>query len=120
MLFAQEHTPSGAHGEEAMTDAMTMAREAGAQARSGAAKMAGDLSDQAKSMTAAAGESAAEMGRRARDQAGAAVSAARDVITQQGSRAGDYLTQNINEYPLTSLLIAGAIGYGLACLFRPR
>ena len=103
-----------------MTDTMTMARDTGEQAKNQAVKMARDFGEQAKAITASASESAEELGRRARDQASAAVSAARDTIAQQGTRAGEYLTQNVNEYPITSLLIAGAIGYGLACLFHNR
>ena len=37
---------------------------------------------------------------------------------EQGARAGQYLTRNVNEYPLTALFIAGAIGYGLGYLFH--
>lgn len=38
----------------------------------------------------------------AREQA----TAAGDVLYRRGQRAGEYLTQNVNEYPLTALLIA--------------
>src|SRR5829696_9591150 len=31
-------------------------------------------------------------------------------------RAGEYLTRNVNEYPLAALMVAGAIGYGVAYL----
>jgi ElaB/YqjD/DUF883 family membrane-anchored ribosome-binding protein len=66
---------------------------------------------QAKS-TANPNATAQELARQAREQA----SAAGDVLYRQGQRAGEYLTQNVNEYPLTALLIAGMIGYGLAFL----
>ena len=39
---------------------------------------------------------------------------------QQGARTGKYLIQNVNEYPLTALLIAGGIGYGMAYLMLRR
>ena len=37
---------------------------------------------------------------------------------QQGARAGGYVSQYAAEQPLTALLIAGAIGYGLAYLIH--
>jgi ElaB/YqjD/DUF883 family membrane-anchored ribosome-binding protein len=37
---------------------------------------------------------------------------------QQGARAGGYVTRYAAEQPLTALLIAGAIGYGLAYLIH--
>src|SRR5205823_14922349 len=53
-----------------------------------------------------------DIGDQAREQA----SAAGDVLYRQGQRTGEYLTQNVDEYPLAALLIAGMIGYGLAFL----
>jgi ElaB/YqjD/DUF883 family membrane-anchored ribosome-binding protein len=41
-------------------------------------------------------------------------------LYQQGSRAGDYITQYAAERPVTALLVAGAIGYGLAYLIHRR
>jgi hypothetical protein len=35
---------------------------------------------------------------------------------EQSQRAGEYLTRNVNEYPLAALMVAGAIGYGIAYL----
>ena len=57
-----------------------------------------------------------ELTQRAREQ----VNAAGDVLYRQGQRTGEYLTQNINEYPFAALLIAGMIGYGLAYLIHTR
>ena len=37
---------------------------------------------------------------------------------QQGTRAGDYVSRYAAEQPLTALLIAGAIGYGIAYLIH--
>jgi ElaB/YqjD/DUF883 family membrane-anchored ribosome-binding protein len=37
---------------------------------------------------------------------------------QQGARAGGYVSRYAEEQPLTALLIAGAIGYGLAYLIH--
>jgi hypothetical protein len=61
-----------------------------------------------------AGGMPAELARRAREQ----TSAAADAIYQQGARAGEYMTRNVQEYPATALLIAGAIGYGMAYLIH--
>jgi hypothetical protein len=54
------------------------------------------------------------------DQARKQASAAGDVLYRHGQRTGEYLTQNVNEYPLAALLIAGMIGYGLAYLIHTR
>src|SRR6185369_120177 len=67
---------------------------------------------QAKSTANQAIDHAKTMARNIGEQA----RAAGDVLYRQGQRAGEYLTQNVNEYPLTALLIAGMIGYGLAFL----
>lgn len=84
--------------------------------------MASDTIDQAKTMARNVGEqvrsaasgAAQDLGQQARDQA----SAAGDMLYQQGARAGEYLTRNVNEYPLAALLIAGAIGYGIGYLIH--
>ena len=57
-----------------------------------------------------------DIGDQVRDQ----TSAAGDVLYRQGQRTGEYLTQNVSEYPLAALLIAGVIGYGLAYLIHTR
>ena len=75
-----------------------------------------NLGDQAHSAMADPGATAQELARRAREQA----VIAGDALYQQGTRAGEYLTQHVNEYPLAALLIAGAIGYGLAYLIHSQ
>ena len=74
------------------------------------------LSEQARTAIADPGATAQELARRAREQA----AIAGDALYQQGTRAGEYLTRNVNEYPLVALLIAGAVGYGLAYLIHAR
>jgi ElaB/YqjD/DUF883 family membrane-anchored ribosome-binding protein len=74
------------------------------------------LSEQARAAVADPGATAQELARRAREQA----AIAGDALYQQGTRAGEYLTRNVNEYPLAALLIAGAVGYGLAYLIHAR
>src|SRR3954452_10640280 len=61
-------------------------------------------------------EQAGSMARNLGEQASAATGA----LYQQGARAGDYVSRNVNEYPLPALLVAGAIGYGLAYLIHTQ
>jgi hypothetical protein len=70
--------------------------------------MARNVGEQARNMADNAGATAQDLARRAREQT--------DTLYRQGAQAGEYLTRNVNEYPLTALLIAGAVGYGLAYL----
>jgi ElaB/YqjD/DUF883 family membrane-anchored ribosome-binding protein len=49
---------------------------------------------------------------------GSQASQAASNLYQQGSRAGGYVTRYTAEQPLTALLIAGLIGYGLAYLIH--
>jgi len=112
----------------------TMANDAAKQA---GASMQGTL-EQGKAMIQDAQTSAAtlarqasETGRQAMAQAGELVQgAAREAssqatqaatsLYQQGSRAGDFISQYAAEQPVTALLVAGAIGYGLAYLIHRR
>jgi len=61
-------------------------------------------------------EQAGSMARNLGEQASAATGA----LYQQGTRAGEYVSRNVNEYPLPALLVAGAIGYGLAYLINTQ
>ena len=81
-----------------------------------AGNMARNLGEQARSAMADPGTTAQELARRAREQA----TIATDAMYRQGAQAGEYLSRNINEYPLAALLIAGAIGYGLAYLIHAQ
>jgi ElaB/YqjD/DUF883 family membrane-anchored ribosome-binding protein len=107
-------------GSENMPGTMTGNRDAQNQGRDGASNEAGTL-EQAKTMARNVGEqarsiantatnTAQDLARRAREQT--------DTLYQQGTQAGEYLTRNVNEYPLTALLVAGAIGYGLGYLIH--
>ena len=82
---------------QAMDQAKTIARNIGDQAAAAAADPAATAQDLARKATEAG-----------------------DVLYRQGQRAGEYLTQNVNEYPLTALLIAGMVGYGLAYLIHSQ
>jgi hypothetical protein len=114
----------GEHGHPSTTGAGPTAQgtaQAGEQTRSaaaGGAEAARDLADRAREQAGAAmakaGETAQDLANRAREQAGPAAQAVYD----QGARAGQYMTRNVRQYPATALLIAAAVGYGLAYLLH--
>jgi vacuolar-type H+-ATPase subunit H len=87
------------------------------QAMEQAKTMARDIGEQARSAARDSGATAQDLARQAREQATAA---AGDALYRRGQRAGEYLTQSVNEYPLTALLAAGMIGYGLAYLIHTQ
>ena len=112
----------------------TMASDAAKQAGTA---MQGRL-DQGKAMiqdaqasTATLTRQATEAGRQAMAQAGELVQGtarqasnqatqAATNLYQHGSRAGDFISRYATEQPVTALLVAGAIGYGLAYLIHRR
>jgi ElaB/YqjD/DUF883 family membrane-anchored ribosome-binding protein len=109
--------PAGAMGGAdggGMGDTATSAAEGTGGMTEQARNMVRNLGEQARSAMSDPGATAQDLARRARDQA----TMAGDMLYQQGSRAGEYLSRNINEYPFAALLIAGAVGYGLACLIH--
>jgi hypothetical protein len=93
---------------QAMEQAKTTANQAMDQAKT----MARNIGDQAAAAAADPAATAQDLARKATE--------AGDVLYRQGQRAGEYLTQNVNEYPLTALLIAGMVGYGLAYLIHSQ
>jgi ElaB/YqjD/DUF883 family membrane-anchored ribosome-binding protein len=115
----------GDHGQPATTSAGPSPQDAASHqsgqagsAASGASEAVRDVAnratEQAGSAMAKVGETAQNLANRAGEQAGPAVQAVYD----QGARAGEYMTRNIHEYPATALLIAAAVGYGLAYLIH--
>src|SRR5207245_9933688 len=85
----------------------------------------------AQASAATLAQQASEAGRQAMSQAGEIVQgAAREAgnqaaqaatnLYQQGTRAGDFISRYAAEQPVTALLVAGAIGYGLAYLIHRR
>jgi hypothetical protein len=128
--------------EQRMQDRVSETAEKVGTMASDAAKQAGTAMqgrlDQGKAMIQDAQASAAtlarqatEAGRQAMAQAGELVQgAAREAgnhatqaatnLYQQGSRAGDFISQYTTEQPVTALLVAGAIAYGLAYLIHRR
>ena len=73
-------------------------------------------SDAMASMANTLGERAQDIAGRAHDQAAATT----DAVYQQGRRAGDYLSRSAVSNPLTTLLVAGAVGYALSYLIHRR
>lgn len=118
--YGEHGRPATANaGPAALDSAREAANRAGEQAASATAtagEMAGDIVNRAREQAAPAiariTETAQDLAHRAREQAGPAAHAVYD----QGARAGQYVTRNLHDYPATALLIAAAIGYGLAWL----
>jgi ElaB/YqjD/DUF883 family membrane-anchored ribosome-binding protein len=81
-----------------------------------AATLARRASEAGRQAMAQAGEVIQDKAREAGNQATQAANS----LYQQSSRAGDYITRYAAEQPVTALLIAGAIGYGLAYLIHRR
>jgi hypothetical protein len=100
---AQDAAHGGAHSGSPASGGTEAARD-----------MANRATEQVRSAMTAAGETAQDLANRAREQAGPAAQAVYD----QGARAGEYMTRNIHQYPTTALLIAAAVGYGLAYLIH--
>jgi hypothetical protein len=101
-------------------EARTMVRDVGERVNE-AATMARNVGEQAWSAVSDAGTAAQDLARQARDQAAAAgdtLYQATDTLYQEGARASVYLRRNVEEYPLTALLISGAIGYFAAYLIH--
>ena len=96
----------GGSGEGTLEQAKTMARDVGEQARN----IANTVGEQARNIANTASSTAQDLARQAREQT--------DTLYQQGTQASEYLSRNVKEYPLTALLVAGAIGYGLGYLIH--
>jgi ElaB/YqjD/DUF883 family membrane-anchored ribosome-binding protein len=85
-------------------------------AQTSAATLARQASEAGRQAMAQAGELVQDAARQAGNQATQAATN----LYQQGSRAGDFISQYATEQPVTALLVAGAIGYGLAYLIHRR
>lgn len=102
---------------ETATDAISTIQKQAEHAQSVASDAIGEagslvrtVGDQARTLASDAGATAQDVARRARERA--------DAMYQQGTRAGEYVARQVDAYPLTALLVAGAIGYGLAYLIH--
>jgi ElaB/YqjD/DUF883 family membrane-anchored ribosome-binding protein len=115
--YGEHGHPATSAAGPAAQDAAHRGDQAGSTA-SGATETARDMAnraaEQARSAMAQAGETAQDLANRAREQAGPAAQAVYD----QGARAGEYVASNVHQYPTTALLIAAAVGYGLAYLIH--
>ncbi len=91
----------------------------GNDAKNGMATAVGTVTDLAgKAQTAAV-----EAGGAMRDTAVETAKQASDAAAKtyrRGMRAGEYVSQNTAEQPLLALLIASAIGYGIAYMIHAR
>jgi ElaB/YqjD/DUF883 family membrane-anchored ribosome-binding protein len=85
-------------------------------AQASAATLARQATEAGRQAMAQAGELVQGTARQASNQATQAATN----LYQQGSRAGDFISQYAAEQPVTALLVAGAIGYGLAYLIHRR
>jgi hypothetical protein len=113
----------GEHGQPATTSAGPAPQDAargGEQTRPAAPgtetawDVASRAAEQARSAVAGGTDAMRDIANRASEQAAPVTEAVYD----QSARAGRYMTSNIQEYPATALLIAAAIGYGLAYLMH--
>ena len=95
-----------ASGGEAMDKATDLARKASTVGGQAVAR-AGDVIEQA-------GDAIQGAAREVGNKAGQAATS----LWQQGGRAGGYVSRYTADQPLTALLIAGALGYGLAYLIH--
>lgn len=86
---------------------------------------AADFGERARQMASDAAASAQNLAQRAREQAATATDALRaspagDALYRQGAQASTYVSRNVAQYPLSAVLIAAAVGYGLALLIHNR
>ncbi len=109
---AEPETVAGLAGA-AIDEARTLVRDVGERINE-ATTTVRNVGEQAWSAASDAGATAQDLAREARDQA----AAASDALYKEGARAGEYLRRNVNDYPLTAVLIAGAIGYLTAYLMH--
>src|SRR5438874_11007914 len=91
----------------ALRDAAKSVPRAAASAAQAGTEMLDPTLASASGMAGQAVEQAAAMAR----NFGVQASAAGDALYQRSARAGDYVKRNVYQYPLTAVLVAGAIGY---------
>ena len=69
---------------------------------------------------AAAGETAASAVQDAAQKAGAQASDMGERLYDRGRRAGEFVVRTVEQQPLAAVLIAAALGYGIAYLVHRR
>jgi len=87
--------------------------------KNGVTAAAGTLSDLAGQARSAAVEAVNTI-QGAAIETGKQVCDAAAKTYRQGARAGEYVSRNTAEQPLLALLIAGAVGYGIAYMIHRR
>lgn len=87
--------------------------------KSGVTAAVGTLSDLAGQARSAAVETVNTI-QEAAIETGKQVCDAAAKTYRQGARAGEYVSRNTAEQPLLALLIAGAVGYGIAYMIYRR
>jgi ElaB/YqjD/DUF883 family membrane-anchored ribosome-binding protein len=107
---------TAAKAGHAASEAIQQGKEVIQDAQAGAASLAQQATDLARQGMAQAGEVVQSAAREAGNQATRAAANLRE----QGSQAGDFITRYSAEQPVTALLVAAAIGYGLAYLIHRR
>ena len=101
--------------DKSLKDVMDSARNVSDRVKSAVSSTADtvqDFAQRAGERTGVSSETAQDLAHRASEQVGVAA----DVAYEQGTRAAEYVKRNVEEYPLTALLVAGMIGYGIAYL----
>jgi ElaB/YqjD/DUF883 family membrane-anchored ribosome-binding protein len=101
--------------ERGMSETAEKAREGVGDLRNAAGAVVDRASDLARKASAPVVQAVDAIQGAARD-----VGQAANSVYQQGARAGGSVSQYTTEQPLTALVIAGALGYGLAYLIHRR
>jgi ElaB/YqjD/DUF883 family membrane-anchored ribosome-binding protein len=91
------------------------------EAKAGAADAMGKASSVARDMSAAGAQAASQAGETiqgAARQVGTQATQAANTLYEQGTNASGYVSRYAAEQPWTALLVAAAVGYGLAYLIH--
>jgi ElaB/YqjD/DUF883 family membrane-anchored ribosome-binding protein len=110
-------TDLGAKAEKIAQDKVDQGKSVLRDLQEGAAAAVDKTADLARKVSAPAVQAADAIQGVARD-VGNQVGQAASTVYEQGARAGSSVSRYTAEQPLTALLIAGAIGYGLAYLIH--
>jgi ElaB/YqjD/DUF883 family membrane-anchored ribosome-binding protein len=100
-------------GSDLANKAQTAAAQAGGTIRQAATETSKQLADAAAKTYQQGTQAAAEYVNKQSAQVA-------DYVSKQGTQAAEYVTRNTAEQPWMALLIAGAIGYGLAYMIHAR
>jgi len=122
MAFTQEERMEEGPAKEAnVRDAVDQGKAMWQDARASAGDAINKASSVARDMSAAGSQAAAQAGETIQGvarQVGNQASQAATTLYEQGTSAGGYVSRYTAEQPWTALLVAAAIGYGLAYLIH--